>query len=63
MIFQGKIASIKREQDLINEVLANFQCGSIVAGFDTFEIGDIIECSEIIKIQSPFVNMVSPRIV
>ncbi|MDR1890740.1 MAG: translation initiation factor IF-2 [Puniceicoccales bacterium] len=51
MIFQGKIASIKREKDFVNEVRAGFECGIIIAGFDTFEIGDIIECFEIIKIQ------------
>ncbi|MDR1457396.1 MAG: translation initiation factor IF-2 [Puniceicoccales bacterium] len=51
MIFQGKFASIKREKDFINEVRAGFECGIIISGFDTFEIGDIIECFDIIKIQ------------
>ncbi|MDR2776716.1 MAG: translation initiation factor IF-2 [Puniceicoccales bacterium] len=51
MIFQGKFASIKREKDFVNEVRAGFECGIIISGFDTFEIGDIIECFEIIKIQ------------
>ncbi|MDR1233078.1 MAG: translation initiation factor IF-2 [Puniceicoccales bacterium] len=51
MIFQGKFASIKREKDFANEVRAGFECGIIISGFDTFEIGDIIECFDIIKIQ------------
>jgi translation initiation factor IF-2 len=51
MIFQGKFASIKREKDFINEVRAGFECGIIISGFDAFEIGDIIECFDIIKIQ------------
>ncbi|MDR0692988.1 MAG: translation initiation factor IF-2 [Puniceicoccales bacterium] len=51
MIFQGKFASIKREKDFVNEVRAGFECGIIINGFDRFEIGDIIECFDIIKIQ------------
>ncbi|MDR0742120.1 MAG: translation initiation factor IF-2 [Puniceicoccales bacterium] len=51
MIFQGKFTSIKREKDFVNEVRAGFECGIIISGFDTFEIGDIIECFDIIKIQ------------
>ncbi|MDR1528081.1 MAG: translation initiation factor IF-2 [Puniceicoccales bacterium] len=51
MIFQGKFTSVKREKDFVNEVRAGFECGIIINGFDTFEIGDIIECFDIIKIQ------------
>ncbi|MDR2628462.1 MAG: translation initiation factor IF-2 [Puniceicoccales bacterium] len=51
MIFQGKFTSIKREKDFVNEVRAGFECGIILNGFDAFEIGDIIECFDIIKIQ------------
>ncbi|MDR0679865.1 MAG: translation initiation factor IF-2 [Puniceicoccales bacterium] len=51
IIFQGKFASIKHLKEDVTEIRAGFECGIRVSGFDQFEIGDIIECFEIKKIQ------------
>ncbi|MDR3273776.1 MAG: translation initiation factor IF-2 [Puniceicoccales bacterium] len=51
IIFQGKFASIKRIKEDVAEIRAGFECGIRVSGFDQFEIGDIVECFEIKKIQ------------
>ncbi|MDR0715626.1 MAG: translation initiation factor IF-2 [Puniceicoccales bacterium] len=51
IIFQGKFASIKHLKEDVTEIRAGFECGIKVSGFDQFEIGDIIECFEIKKIQ------------
>jgi translation initiation factor IF-2 len=51
IIFQGKFASIKRQKEDVVEVRAGFECGIMLAGFDAFEVGDVIECFEIQKIQ------------
>jgi translation initiation factor IF-2 len=51
IIFQGKFASIKRQKEDTGEVRAGFECGIVVSGFGTFEVGDVIECFEIKKIQ------------
>ena len=51
VIFQGKFASIKRQKEDTGEVRAGFECGVIIAGFDAFEIGDMVECFEIQKFQ------------
>lgn len=51
IIFQGKFSSIKRQKDDVGEVRAGFECGIVISGFDAVEIGDIIECFEIQKLQ------------
>lgn len=51
IIFQGKFSSIKRQKDDVAEVRAGFECGIVISGFDAIEIGDIIECFEIQKLQ------------
>jgi translation initiation factor IF-2 len=51
VIFQGKFSSIKHLKEDLVEVRAGFECGIKVAGFDQFEVDDIIECFEIKKIQ------------
>ncbi|MDR1433368.1 MAG: translation initiation factor IF-2 [Puniceicoccales bacterium] len=51
IVFQGKFASIKRQKEDAGEVRAGFECGIVIAGFEAFEIGDIVECFEIQKFQ------------
>ena len=45
VIFEGKIATLKKEKDDAKEVLAGFECGIKVDGFNDILEGDIIECS------------------
>ncbi|MDR1256069.1 MAG: translation initiation factor IF-2 [Puniceicoccales bacterium] len=51
IIFQGKFASLKHLKEDVAEIRAGFECGIKISDFDQFEIGDIIECFEIKKIQ------------
>ncbi len=41
--FEGGIASLKRHQDDVNEVLEGFECGVGLKGFSDFKEGDILE--------------------
>jgi len=42
-IFDGKIASLRRFKDDVKEVLAGFECGIGIEGFNDLRIGDMIE--------------------
>ena len=42
-IAEGKLASLKRFQEDVREVTTNFECGVQVEGFDSFEVGDVVE--------------------
>jgi translation initiation factor IF-2 len=43
VIFDGKILSLKRFKDDAKEVLAGFECGISIEGFNDIHVGDIIE--------------------
>uniref|UniRef100_A0A7V3ZZC6 Translation initiation factor IF-2 n=1 Tax=candidate division WOR-3 bacterium TaxID=2052148 RepID=A0A7V3ZZC6_UNCW3 len=44
VIYDGKIASLKRFQEDVKEVQSGFECGIKIEGFDKIKEGDIIEC-------------------
>jgi len=44
VVFEGKIASLKREKDEAKEVASGFECGIKIDGFNDILEGDIIEC-------------------
>jgi translation initiation factor IF-2 len=43
VVYQSKIASLRRFKDDAREVAAGIECGVVVDGFTQFETGDIIE--------------------
>ena len=51
VLHEGKLTSLKRFKDDVNEVLEGFECGIGVHGFTAFEAGDIIEVYEIKEIK------------
>lgn len=51
VIFEGKIASLKRAKEDASEVRAGFECGIGLGNFSGYEIGDVIECYKIQKIR------------
>ena len=51
VIYEGRIASLKRFKDDVREVQAGYECGIKVDGFDKVKEGDILEAFEIQKIQ------------
>lgn len=44
VIFEGKIATLKREKDDVKEVAAGYECGIKIDNFNDIIEGDIIEC-------------------
>ena len=44
VIFEGKIATLKREKDDVKEVAAGYECGIKIENFNDVMEGDIIEC-------------------
>jgi translation initiation factor IF-2 len=43
-VFDGKIASLRRGKDDVREVAAGYECGIVLEDYNSFEIGDIVEC-------------------
>ena len=44
LIFDGKVDSLRRFKDNVNEVQANYECGIGIEEFDDIKIGDVLEC-------------------
>ena len=42
-LFDGPLSSLKRFQDDVTQVRAGFECGISLAGFDDFQVGDVLE--------------------
>jgi translation initiation factor IF-2 len=49
LIFDGKIASLKRVKDDVREVAAGFECGMSLESYDDIHEGDVLETYQIIK--------------
>ena len=43
VIFQGKLASLKRFKDDVKEVMQGFECGLGIENYNDIKDGDIIE--------------------
>ncbi len=50
VIYEGKIASLKRFKDDVREVAEGFECGIGLAGHDDIKVGDLIEVYQIEKV-------------
>jgi len=46
-IWKGTVSSLKRVKEDVSEVTKGLECGIVLNGFDSFEIGDIIESYEV----------------
>lgn len=44
LIYEGKVDSLRRFKDSVNEVQANYECGIGIDEFDDIKIGDVLEC-------------------
>ncbi len=44
MIYEGKVDSLRRFKDNVNEVQANYECGIGIEEFDDIKVGDVLEC-------------------
>src|SRR5579859_4604730 len=43
LVFDGKIASLRRSKDDVREVASGYECGIVLEDFNGFEVGDLIE--------------------
>jgi len=43
-LFQGRLASLRREKDDAREVKSGFECGIMLDGFDDIQAGDKLDC-------------------
>ncbi|MDR2668214.1 MAG: translation initiation factor IF-2 [Puniceicoccales bacterium] len=50
-LFDGKISSLRREKLDSAEVRAGYECGISVSDYDSYAVGDVIECYKINKIR------------
>lgn len=49
--FEGKLKSLKRVKDDVNDVVAGFECGIQVDGYNDFKVGDTIEAYNVTVIK------------
>lgn len=47
IIWKGSIASLKKVKEDVREVQKGFECGILLNGFSSYEVGDILEAYEI----------------
>ena len=52
IIYEGKIATLKRFKDDANEVRAGLECGIKLDDFNGYQAADVIECYEIQKVRA-----------
>ena len=50
LLFEGKLASLKRYKDDVKEAKAGYECGIVVEGFDKFQEGDVIEAYSMVEV-------------
>ena len=53
IVHEGKLTSLKRFKDDVNEVLENFECGIGIEDMQDFNENDIIEVYEIKEVKRP----------
>jgi len=51
VIYDGKIASLKRFKDDVKEVPAGYECGVGLENFNDIKVGDVIECYTFEKVE------------
>ncbi len=52
IVYEGKVATLKRFKDDANEVRAGLECGIKLDDFNGYQSGDVIECFEIQKVRA-----------
>jgi translation initiation factor IF-2 len=44
LVYDGKVDSLRRFKDNVNEVQANYECGIGINDFSDFKVDDVLEC-------------------
>ena len=55
-VFDGKMSTLRRYTEDVNEVRNGLECGIRLGEFDEYEEGDIIECYELEKLEQNAVS-------
>ncbi|HEV7968696.1 MAG TPA: translation initiation factor IF-2 [Candidatus Acidoferrales bacterium] len=50
VIYTGKISSLRRFKDDVNEVRSGFECGATVSNFNDIKVADVLECFHMQKL-------------
>ena len=50
VVYTGKISSLRRFKDDVNEVRSGFECGASVSNFNDIKVGDQLECFHMQKL-------------
>jgi translation initiation factor IF-2 len=53
VVFEGKLASLKRFKDDVSEVKSGFECGLGLQGFNDIKVGDVIEVFQMERVAQP----------
>jgi translation initiation factor IF-2 len=48
VIYTGKISSLRRFKEDVNEVRSGFECGAGVSNFNDIKVGDVLECFKMV---------------
>lgn len=51
-IAEGAVSSLKHLTEDVREVKQGFECGIAIKGFDAFQVGDVLECFVLEKVQA-----------
>jgi translation initiation factor IF-2 len=57
VIYTGKLISLRRFKEDVNEVRSGFECGASVSNFSDVKVGDVLECFKMEKSQALEVNV------
>src|SRR5579863_2461554 len=49
VIYTGKVISLRRFKDDVNEVRSGFECGAGISNFNVVKVGDVLECFKVEK--------------
>ena len=52
MVWEGKLASLRRFKDDVSEVKTGFECGIALAGYNDIKVGDVIEVFQMERVKS-----------
>jgi translation initiation factor IF-2 len=48
-IYSGKLGSLKRIKDDVREVVAGYECGLTIEGYNDVRVGDVLEAYEVVE--------------
>jgi translation initiation factor IF-2 len=50
VVYTGRISSLRRFKDDVNEVRSGFECGASVSNFNDIKVGDQLDCFHMQKL-------------